>query len=60
MPNHYDTDGLKTQGPPRVGQTPPRNDFGPREALAALDTLSRRRAAQVARLSPVTRLRGVQ
>lgn len=35
----------------------PRNDFGPREALAIAATLQARQRSRLARLSPVGRLR---
>lgn len=46
--------------PPAPGVSPPRNDFGPRQFLAALDVLSRRQAARAARFSPTTRLRDTE
>ena len=56
----------KTSPPPIPGTTKPRNDFGgptdkfgPRELMAALDILSRRQLCRTARLSPVSRLRGM-
>lgn len=46
---------------PTPGQTQPTNPpLTAQDVLACLDLLSRRRAAQVARFSSVTKLRGVQ
>ena len=50
---------MKTEKPPIVGANPPRNQFGPRQFLLALDVLSQRRARQVARQSSLSRLRGI-
>ena len=48
---------MKRPQPPAPETAGPRNDFGPREALAIAAALQARQRAQLARLSPAGRFR---